>query len=74
MQKFPWDDVTNTQLAPARHVYTMLNFAEEQMLYYLAAQSRNRGAVLDLGCYLGGSTARLALGLNAARCAPELQL
>lgn len=58
-----WLQVTQDQLNPAHHVPTMLSPFECQLYYWLTRNGiGGAGAVVDLGCYVGGSTARLALG------------
>ena len=47
-----------------RPVTTMLLAEERQLLYYLANQyAQDRGCIVDAGCFLGGSTTALALGV-----------
>jgi hypothetical protein len=62
----PWLDLPAAVLAPCRGVPTMLTPAEERLYWWLGAVwAQDAGAVVDLGCFLGGSTARLAEGLAA---------
>ena len=57
----PWKDVTLP--AEALRVQTMLSEEEGQMLYWLARDyATGAGAICDLGCFAGGSTARMAAG------------
>lgn len=50
----------------ARKVPTMLCEDEQRLLYWLGADwAAGIGAVCDLGCFAGGSTARMASGLAA---------
>lgn len=60
----PWKAV---ELPPeVLRVITMLSEEEGQLLYWLARDyAEGTGAVCDLGCFAGGSTARLAAGLVA---------
>jgi hypothetical protein len=45
---------------------TMLAYEERQLLYWLARDVwEGSGAIIDAGCFLGGSTASLASGLRA---------
>lgn len=62
----PWKTAEIQGFDAARAVPTMLA-AEEQALYaWLTAHwMQDIGAVVDLGCFVGGSTARLAAGLAA---------
>src|SRR5262249_7993152 len=47
-------------------VKTMLLEDERKLLFYLASEyCRGRGCIVDAGCFLGGSTTALALGLRA---------
>ncbi|PTN03259.1 methyltransferase family protein [Rhodovulum imhoffii] len=64
----PWAQLDASVLTRARSVPTMLNPAEEKLYYWLAAHwLRGTGDIVDLGCFAGGSTARLAEGLRAGR-------
>jgi hypothetical protein len=46
-------------------VVTMLSLQERRLLHYLARRHfTNRGAIVDAGCFLGGSTVALAEGLR----------
>lgn len=63
----PWLAGGPDRLGPARAVPTMLAHEEELLLYWLtAAWAQGTGAVVDLGCFAGGSTARLAEGQRRA--------
>jgi predicted O-methyltransferase YrrM len=63
----PWFAGGPDRLGPARAVPTMLAHEEELLLHWLTASwARGDGAVVDLGCFAGGSTARLAEGQRAA--------
>jgi hypothetical protein len=63
----PWLPGGPERLGPARHVPTMLGYEEELLLHWLGAEwVRGEGAVVDLGPFAGGSTARLAEGLRAS--------
>ena len=63
----PWRRLLERALGPARSVPTMLS-AEEQKLYYwlTAFWCEGAGEIVDLGCFAGGSTARLAEGGRVA--------
>lgn len=63
----PWAALPPDALAPAAHVPTMLSPEEQRLYVWLTSHwARDAGAVVDLGCFAGGSTARLAAGQNAA--------
>lgn len=68
----PWLDLPAGRLDPCRGVPTMLSEAEQRLYWWLGARwVQDAGAVVDLGCFAGGSTARLAEGLRAGgRTAP----
>ncbi|MEC7761245.1 MAG: class I SAM-dependent methyltransferase [Pseudomonadota bacterium] len=68
----PWLAGGPDRLGPARAVPTMLAHEEELLLYWLtAAWATGAGAIVDLGCFAGGSTARLAQGqAQAGHSAP----
>ena len=63
----PWTQLCDHLPERARKVPTMLR-AEEQALYYWLGRdwARGRGAAVDLGAFVGGSTARIAEGLRDA--------
>jgi len=69
----PWRDLAPEALGPAGNVPTMLA-RDEQLLYlWLTARwARGAGAIVDLGCFLGGSTARLAEGARLAGLASAI--
>ncbi len=59
----PWAHVAKPALAATKGVPTMLGPQEQQFYYWLTSVwARGDGAVVDLGCCAGGSTARLAAG------------
>ena len=59
-----WREEAVTVPAEALSVPTMLSTEESRLLYWLACERVPRnGTVVDLGCFAGGSTARLAAGL-----------
>lgn len=61
----PWLDCRVPDQAAT--IPTMLSEEEGQFLYWLTRDyARGVGAVCDLGCFAGGSTARLAAGVAAA--------
>lgn len=63
----PWEAIQLDEMGAAPQVPTMLSTAE-QKLYLWAARdwARGRGAIVDLGCFVGGSSARLAEGRRQA--------
>lgn len=63
----PWLDLPAGVLAPCGGVPTMLSETEQRFYWWLGARwVEDAGSVVDLGCFAGGSTARLAEGLAAA--------
>ena len=63
----PWRGVDNAALRPADAVPTMLHRQEQKLYYWLTRNAvGGPGAVVDLGAFVGGSTARLAQGLADA--------
>ncbi|WP_068118655.1 hypothetical protein [Tropicimonas marinistellae] len=63
----PWTHLLDRALDKARTVPTMLSGQEQQLYYWLTAfWAEGAGAIVDLGCFAGGSTARLAQGLAVA--------
>ena len=65
--KAPWRQLWLRVLDPAQPVPTMLQDEEQRLYYWLTGLwSQDAGAVVDLGCFAGGSTARLAAGHRAA--------
>ncbi|MEQ3748115.1 MAG: hypothetical protein ABNH26_01905 [Celeribacter sp.] len=63
----PWRRIDMSCLAPASGVPTMLSETEQKLYYWLTrVWARGHGAIVDLGCFAGGSTARLALGHGEA--------
>ncbi|MEM8741586.1 MAG: class I SAM-dependent methyltransferase [Pseudomonadota bacterium] len=63
----PWRGAPGRVPDRAAQVPTMLCEDESRLLYWLTHRwARGEGAVCDLGCFAGGSTARLAAGLAAA--------
>lgn len=63
----PWMRLLDRALGPSRDVPTMLSVEEQKLYYWLAAfWAEGAGAIVDLGCFAGGSTARLAEGRRAA--------
>lgn len=62
----PWRDITQAELGAAAHVPSMISPEERQLYYWLARNVADQaGAIVDLGCFLGGSTACLAQGAAA---------
>lgn len=63
----PWRMPQSEALRAASGVPTMLSEDEQMFYVWLAANVIENGdAIYDLGCFAGGSTARLAAGLRAA--------
>ena len=63
----PWLGPAGEVPAHAARVPTMLSEEEGRLLYWLAAHyADGSGAICDLGCFAGGSTARLAAGVAVA--------
>lgn len=63
----PWFAGGPDKLGAARAVPTMLAHEEQMLLHWLtAAWAEGSGAVVDLGCFAGGATARLAEGQRSA--------
>jgi hypothetical protein len=61
----PWRAIELSE--SARAVMTMLSLEERQLLYWLtSAYWSGTGAIVDGGCFVGGSTVPLAEGLRAA--------
>ena len=61
----PWLEIALP--GDAASVPTMLSEEEGQFLFWLARDyAHGTGAIADLGCFAGGSTARLAAGVAAA--------
>lgn len=61
----PWAEIALP--GDAERVPTMLTEEEGQLLFWLARDyAKGAGAIADLGCFAGGSTARLAAGVAAA--------
>lgn len=64
----PWQSVSGRDLGHARHVPSMLNREEAQFYFWLAGRMAHMpGQMVDLGCFVGGSTAYLAAGARACR-------
>lgn len=62
----PWRSVTDCELGHALHVPSMLNREEAQFYFWLAGRmAPEPGCMVDLGCFVGGSTAYLAAGARA---------
>lgn len=60
----PWQQIDAATLARAAHVPTMLGREEQRLYYWLAREAlAGEGAIADLGSFVGGSAARLALGM-----------
>jgi len=59
----PWNSRSFTMPAWYESYPTMLTREEMRMLAWLAEHVRAAGAIVDCGCFLGGSTVSLALGV-----------
>lgn len=69
----PWRSAPPEALRTAGCVPTMLSEDEQMFYVWLAANLIENGdAIYDLGCFAGGSTARLAAGLRAAGITAEI--
>ena len=68
----PWLDKAFNIPQAAERVRTMLSDEESKLLYWLARHyAEGEGEILDLGCFAGGSTARLAAGVaDSGRSTP----
>lgn len=63
----PWQSVPLHATGAAQGVPTMLSAAEQKLYFWLARDwARGAGAIVDLGAFAGGSTARLAEGRRQA--------
>ena len=63
----PWRDVNPSVLEATKQVPTMLAQQEQRLYHWITAHwATGAGAIVDLGCYAGGSTARLAEGHRIA--------
>ncbi|MCU0906643.1 MAG: class I SAM-dependent methyltransferase [Rhodobacteraceae bacterium] len=63
----PWREIRLRRMRPAARVPTMLSPEERQLYLWLGRDGAGgRGAIVDLGCFLGGSTAHLAEGNRRA--------
>ena len=63
----PWREVRLGQIGPAKHVPVMLANQERKLYYWLTSEwMRGLGDVVELGSFVGGSTAHLAAGHLAA--------
>lgn len=61
----PWQLLDAATLAPAAHVPTMLGPEEQRLYYWLAREAvGGAGAIADVGSFVGGSAARLVLGMT----------
>ena len=69
----PWLDVDPDVLTATNHVPTMLSRQEQLLYHWITAHwAKGTGEIVDLGCYAGGSTARLAEGHRIARLTSKI--
>lgn len=69
----PWSGLIDRALGKARSVPTMLGAQEQRLYYWLTAfWAEGAGDIVDLGCFAGGSTARLAEGLEVSGLASRV--
>jgi hypothetical protein len=65
LYRTPWRQVNVSDRA--REVKTMLSIQERQLLYWLTANYfKGEGAIVDAGCFVGGSTVSLGEGLRSS--------
>ncbi len=63
----PWAAIRLQRMRPAARVPTMLSREERRLYLWLGRDfAAGRGAIVDLGCFVGGSTAHLAEGNRRA--------
>ncbi|MGH1370261.1 MAG: hypothetical protein ACRBCL_16745 [Maritimibacter sp.] len=63
----PWIGGSLAVLGAAQNVPTMLSHEEALLYFWLTSKwARGVGAIVDLGCFVGGSTARFAAGAKQA--------
>ncbi len=73
ISRTPWTHLLDRALGASRRVPTMLSLQEQKLYYWLTAfWAQGAGEIVDLGCFAGGSTARLAEGHQAAGLASGL--
>ncbi len=66
-ESMPWLHPIRRDFQGAEAVPTMLSPKEQSFYYWLTETwTTGAGAIVDLGCFVGGSTARLAAGRHAA--------
>ena len=70
----PWQHISNDQISAATSIFTLLDDEEQRMLFHYGALVGGAGCIVDLGCHLGGSTARIALGAKAAHFSGDIHL
>ncbi|QPH52461.1 class I SAM-dependent methyltransferase [Pontivivens ytuae] len=67
LKEAPWADLPPRRTGRARAVPTMLSLDERRAYLWLAEHwATGEGAMVDLGCFAGGSTAHLAEGQRRA--------
>lgn len=63
----PWERIDLKAVADVERVPTMLAPDEQRLYFWLTSKwMQGAGDIVDIGCFVGGSTARLAAGLALA--------
>ena len=71
VKQSPWNSPEEMSWVPTSR--TMLNPEEQRMLRWIAREHyADQGAIVDAGCFLGGSTVSLAQGLREAKRAHKI--
>jgi hypothetical protein len=68
-RRVAWDEEALPQRL--RDLPSMLTYGERALLYSLGREVRPGTSIVDAGCFLGGSTASLALGVSEAHPEPR---
>ncbi|MEM1364090.1 MAG: hypothetical protein AAGF94_20715 [Pseudomonadota bacterium] len=69
----PWTRLEESDFAAARKVPSMLSDEELRFYFWIAQQlAATPGAIVDLGAFIGGSTAHLAAGSQAGGASDKL--
>jgi len=65
--RMAWQEIDPAVLRASQNVPTMLTQEEQRLYHWLTAHwARGIGEIVELGCFVGGSTARLAEGHRVA--------